>query len=350
MQTDIVIIGGGLAGLALADRLHGAGVDFQLLEARARLGGRIKAAYDGDTAFDLGPSWFWPGQPRMAELIKRLGLTVFDQHCAGAIHFEDENGRVHRGMGYASMEGSWRIRGGMQAIIDGLVAELPAERLHLGIRVQQLSQAGAVMLSDGSTICARHMVLALPPRVAATLPFSPPLAPQIQRELEAIPTWMGGQAKFVAIYDSAFWREDGSSGDAMSRRGPLAEIHDASAISASPAALFGFVGVPAPMRKGHAEAIKTAAVAQLARLFGDRALSPKQVILSDWAFASESASVLDHSPPNGHPNYGLPHALRALWNGSLHLGSTEVADEFGGYLEGALCRAETLGKKLGGAG
>src|SRR3546814_5946368 len=80
MRHPVVIIGGGLAGLTAARRLHRAGIDFQLLEARSRLGGRIlsagaagEAAADG---FDLGPSWFWPAmQPRMAVLIEELGRS-----------------------------------------------------------------------------------------------------------------------------------------------------------------------------------------------------------------------------------------------------------------------------------
>lgn len=40
-ETDIVIVGGGLTGLALAFRLQQAGLDYILLEARPRLGGRV---------------------------------------------------------------------------------------------------------------------------------------------------------------------------------------------------------------------------------------------------------------------------------------------------------------------
>lgn len=72
-HTDVLIVGGGLAGLSMADALHRAGRKFALLEARDRLGGRIKAARVGDSAFDLGPAWFWAGQPRIAALIDRFG-------------------------------------------------------------------------------------------------------------------------------------------------------------------------------------------------------------------------------------------------------------------------------------
>ncbi|BCL13303.1 hypothetical protein GCM10017556_10420 [Micromonospora sagamiensis] len=38
---DVVIVGGGLAGLAAARRLHRAGVPWRLVEAGDRLGGRV---------------------------------------------------------------------------------------------------------------------------------------------------------------------------------------------------------------------------------------------------------------------------------------------------------------------
>ena len=65
MHHPVLIIGGGLAGLTAARLLHHAGIGFQLLEARDRLGGRIlstdASGEVSDDGFDLGPSWFWPG-------------------------------------------------------------------------------------------------------------------------------------------------------------------------------------------------------------------------------------------------------------------------------------------------
>lgn len=63
-SQTILIVGGGLAGLTAARLLHRAGVEFKLLEARERLGGRILSVDatgepSGD-GFDLGASWFWP--------------------------------------------------------------------------------------------------------------------------------------------------------------------------------------------------------------------------------------------------------------------------------------------------
>ena len=83
MKTEIAIVGGGLAGLSLAARLQNAKVDFLLFEARPRLGGRIAVLTTPTGAVDLGPSWFWPGQPRIANLIEVLGLQPFAQYAQG---------------------------------------------------------------------------------------------------------------------------------------------------------------------------------------------------------------------------------------------------------------------------
>ena len=42
MNPSIIIIGGGLSGLTAARQIHQKGIDFLLLEASDRIGGRIK--------------------------------------------------------------------------------------------------------------------------------------------------------------------------------------------------------------------------------------------------------------------------------------------------------------------
>lgn len=135
-NTGVAIIGGGLAGLSLANHLHRSGLDYQVFEACERLGGRVESVYSLGAVFDLGPSWFWSIQPRMAELCQRLRLPVFEQHSVGDQLYEDAERRVQRGAGYASMEGSIRIQGGALALITGLVQELSPKRVHTGAPVR----------------------------------------------------------------------------------------------------------------------------------------------------------------------------------------------------------------------
>ena len=348
MDTDVIIIGGGLSGLALADHLQRAGIAYRLLEARARFGGRIKVASVGEGYFDLGPSWFWPGQPRMAAMVNRFGLTVFDQYSTGTLCYEDEAGIVHRDLGFSSMEGSYRIQGGIAALIDGLVASLDRQNIMTDAVVQTVhDKAGvAVALQSGEIIKGKRIVLAIPPRVAANLSYEPALSLAAMDAMRSVPTWMGGQAKFVAVYEQPYWREVGLSGDAMSRHGPLVEIHDATDPKTDIGALFGFVGIPAGARQGQGRAIKLAAIEQLGRIFGQQALSPDKMFYQDWAGQIETASDLDLAPLTEHPAYGLPDALSNLWKKRLRMGSTEVAVQFGGFLEGALEVAEQLAQDL----
>jgi monoamine oxidase len=66
IDIETLIVGGGLSGLEIARQLQRLNQSFQLVEARHKIGGRIltqSAGRGNDKAnFDLGPSWFWPGQ------------------------------------------------------------------------------------------------------------------------------------------------------------------------------------------------------------------------------------------------------------------------------------------------
>lgn len=337
-----LIIGGGLSGLALAELLERKGEDYHLLEARDRFGGRIMTEHVGDGYFDMGPAWFWPGQPRIEQLAARLGLSKFAQHSAGELTFEDENGRVQRGFGFASMAGSWRLEGGLSGLTNALADRLPETRKRLNAQVAQIERLGDLCratLRDGSVIDADRVVLAMPPRIAAGLGFNPALPDTALQAMANVPTWMAGQAKAVAVYDTPFWRDAGLSGDAMSRRGPMVEVHDASPAAGGPYALFGFIGVP-PKARADEQVLRQAVEAQLVRLFGEDAASSRSVFIKDWAFDPLTATPADAAPQYSHPAYGLPAALQGLWDGRLIIAGTEVAKSYGGYIEGALEAAE----------
>ncbi|MEM6664130.1 MAG: NAD(P)/FAD-dependent oxidoreductase [Pseudomonadota bacterium] len=353
MQTETLIVGAGLSGLALADHLKQGGRDFLLVEAQARPGGRILTHTHDGGHFDLGPAWFWPGQPRMAALTQRFGLTVFDQHSNGDLIFQDRSGAIQRGRGFASMEGSLRIDGGMGALVSALADQIPPERLLMQTRLKRVERTDvgitATLESDEGLIevDAKRVVLAMPPRVIAeTVLFDPPLDASEISAMAAIPTWMAGQTKVVAIYDQPHWREAGLSGDAMSQRGPMVEIHDASPAKGGPYALFGFVGVPADVRRKQRGDLLHAAQQQLEMMFGSKMATPREVILQDWATIPEITTEADLAPVHAHPAYGLPPSLSQIWDRRVILGSTETAPGFGGYLEGALEAAERVAVAL----
>lgn len=359
MNTDVLIVGGGLAGLCLADQLERSGRNYLLVEARHRLGGRILSLparnMDNEPArYDLGPAWFWPGQPKIAHLVGELNLGVFEQYADGKLVFQDRNGTVQRDLDYSTMAGSLRISGGIGRLIDELSKRIPAHKLRVDSRLTKLLladdwiDANVQFDQQATMIRANKIVLALPPRlVAQTITFEPELARESLHAMSAIPTWMAGHAKIVAIYHRAFWRDAGLSGDGISHRGPLVEIHDAGDALNVHGALFGFVGVPASIRRNDDFDLAKLALDQLVTMYGSGAAKPLDMLVQDWAGEAFTATEEDRvQQAQGHPAYGTPPALSELWRGNLLLGSSEMAPDFGGYLEGALEAAQLIAARI----
>ena len=82
-DADVIVIGGGLAGVRAAAKLKAGGASVLILEARDRLGGRTCTRPLGGAAFDFGGQFIGPGQPRMYQLVKDLGLQLAPTHVAG---------------------------------------------------------------------------------------------------------------------------------------------------------------------------------------------------------------------------------------------------------------------------
>lgn len=76
-MTQIVVVGGGIAGLAVADRIlaRAPGTQLLLLEAAPRIGGKLHVGMIAGTQIDLGAEAVLARRPEAVELIDRLGLT-----------------------------------------------------------------------------------------------------------------------------------------------------------------------------------------------------------------------------------------------------------------------------------
>jgi len=147
---------------------------------------------------------------------------------------------------------------------------------------------------------------------------------------------MAPHAKYVAVYDTPFWREQGLSGEARSAVGPMGEIHAASSGDGD-AALFGFLGVPAHVRRQAPEAVLLAHCrAQLVRLFGEQAAQPKAEILKDWASDPHTAVPGDGNPDLNHPVPPPATASAAPWENRLIGIASEWSPNFSGYVAGAI--------------
>ncbi|OZI30095.1 hypothetical protein CAL29_18675 [Bordetella genomosp. 10] len=265
-MPGIAIVGAGLSGLYAAYLLQESGhTDYVVLEARPVLGGRIASLTLDEPAppadrlapspaarrFDLGPTWFWPSyQPALSHLIDALQLGRHAQYEAGETVVEPAQGAPRRVPGMAGWPTSMRLADGMGSLIDALSGKLEAGKIHADRRVTAVRRDGAAVdieARDAQGAPSRYradiVLLALPPRLAAaTIAFEPALPADLEDTWRDTQTWMAPHAKYLAVYDRPFWREQGLSGAVRSARGPMAEIHDAASPGGK-AALFGFVGV-----------------------------------------------------------------------------------------------------------
>jgi monoamine oxidase len=90
-RWDVVVVGGGVAGLAAAGRLIDAGRSVLLLEARSRLGGRVHTITDPPTghAIELGAEFLEGSPSEFLEAIRGAGL--------GLIRLQERHQRISHG-------------------------------------------------------------------------------------------------------------------------------------------------------------------------------------------------------------------------------------------------------------
>ena len=75
VQHDVIIVGGGAAGLVAALEASNAGLSVLLLEAGSRLGGAVQGVSLGGVTVDVGAESYAITRPDTTALIEQLGLS-----------------------------------------------------------------------------------------------------------------------------------------------------------------------------------------------------------------------------------------------------------------------------------
>ena len=247
-MPGVVVVGAGLAGLAVADALVNAGVDVTVLEARDRVGGRVWSVLFAGGIVERGAEFVLPGNTAIEALAARFGLrlapkgtpygrreprgveavppaaleAVFDRIAAGyaapaadtlaeaidGLAVEPRlaaliRARLEVSMGHPADdlqsdvlgEGaatfgdfeSYTVAGGNAKLAQALAGELGG-RVHLASPVRRMrwNENGVNVWTDDGELAARAAVIAIPTAPLADIHFEPALRGPTADALESV--------------------------------------------------------------------------------------------------------------------------------------------------------------------
>ena len=94
--SDIVVVGAGVTGLTIATDLTQQGLTVTVLEARDRIGGRLRTEVIGGTLLELGGQWVSPDQTALLSMLEELGLATYSRYREGQSVYINAAGDVSR--------------------------------------------------------------------------------------------------------------------------------------------------------------------------------------------------------------------------------------------------------------
>ena len=337
IKADILIIGAGLTGLTIAYLLRKQNKSVKIIEARARVGGRIYTKYNSNLApLEMGATWFGKKHTALVTLLEDLKIGNFEQQLGDKAIYEAISTSPPQLVTLPPNDNpSYRIQGGTTTIIEALTSHFDESQLFLNEAVNTIEEKSNEVVVSTQNHCfkANKVISTLPPNLLlTTITCTPNLPAEVINIGKQTHTWMGESIKIALTYDTPFWRQN-SSGTIVSNVGPIPEMYDHSNVENDRFALKGF------LNGSYYSLTKTErlelVMKQLEKYYGMQArnfLTYEEVIWREesFTFTDYSTHILPHQN-NGHPIFRQPFMNEKLW-----IAGSETAEQFAGYMDGAI--------------
>jgi len=350
LESEILIIGGGLTGLMLGYLLTQQNRSFRIVEARDRIGGRIYTKYQDDNPIaplEMGATWLGRKHIHLRDLLQKLDLGIFEQILGERAVYEPiSTSPPQLVILPPNNDPSFRIIGGTSTLINGLAKHIDKANLHLGTVVKAIAKSGKVfsIIADNQVFKAKIVVSTLPPfLLTQTIDIQPSLPAEVVKISQHTHTWMGESIKIGLTYAEPFWHAKNTSGTIFSSVGPIPEMYDHSNYENSHYGLKGFLnGAYFSVTREERLALS---LKQLSKYFGDKAnnyLSYEEVVWAKepFTYTAYPHHVLPHQN-NGNPIYRKPYM-----DGQFYIAGSETAQHHPGYMDGAIQSAQWVGSEI----
>ncbi len=237
------------------------------------------------------------------------------------------------------------VHGGVGSIADRM-ADALGDTLHLGAPVRSIEQQNDRVLvrSEGLEVSASQVVVTVPPALAVEIAFEPGLSEErvaLYRSAVA-----GSVTKSLVVYDEAFWRADGLSGQSAEPRAASEVTIDASPPDGRPGVLASFTFGEVARRFDGLEARDRRSVVldALTRRFGPMAEKPVDFVQTEWwAEPWTRGCTMAHFGPGVLTRYGS--LLRRPF-GRVHWAGTETSTLSHGAVDGAVRSGERAAREI----
>jgi monoamine oxidase len=300
------------------------------------------ARWDAQTVAHWIDSNIPPGTGR--EMIEDLVADIFACDLAevsllGALHLIHSNNGIQDLVSAENGHQHERVLGGTTSILYELHDRL-GDSVRLGSPVREIEwrRDGVTVTASAASVTARRAIVAVPPWLSERIWWEPALPRERAQLIQRVPT--GQIYKIHLVYDSAFWRDDGLSGQTLDSRSPVPLTIDACGPHPRP----GILCVLAAGRRAYdlsrltEEERRRIVIDEAAKRFGDRARAVEEYIEQDWAAEDWTrGGMITHFPPGVLTSFGP--ALHAPV-GPLHWASTEHAAVMQGCIDGAIRSGE----------